>query len=81
MKQTMHIFFKVFAIIFHLVQALISDSAELYFSFTVAVILVGIYVFDIRTFKKLFLVPQWAVSCVGSVVWLVVAVIEIPIDQ
>ncbi len=77
----MNIIFKVSAIIVHLFQSVVSGTANLNFSLIIAATLIGIYVFDLKTFKKLFFVPQWAVSCVGSVVWLVVAVIEMPIDQ
>jgi len=81
MQKTMNMIFKIFAIIVHIFQSLVSGTANLNFSLIVAATLIGIYVFDFKTFKKLFLVPQWAVSCVGSVVWLVVAVIEIPIER
>ncbi len=80
MQKIINLIFKVFAIIVHIIQAFVSDSAELYFSFTIAIILLGSYMFDIRTFKKLFLVPQWGASFFGSIVWLIVAIIEMPID-
>lgn len=77
----MNILFKVFAIIMHMIQAFISDNLELYFSFAIAVISLGAYVFDTKSFKRLFLVPQWGVSLVASIVWLIIAVIETPINQ
>ena len=77
----MTMIFKLFAILVHMFQGSVSYSADLYFSSIIAALLVGIYVIDLRTFKKAFLLPQWAISCVGSIVWLVVAMIEVPIDQ
>jgi len=81
MQKTMNIIFKVFAIIVHIFQSLVSGAANLNFSLVIAATLIGMYVFDLKTFKKLFLVPRWVASCVGNVVWLILAVIEIPIEQ
>lgn len=81
MQKTMNMVFKVFAIIVHIFQGVVSSTADLYFSLIIAATLIGMYMFDSKTFKGLFLVPQWVVSCVGSIVWLVLAAIEIPIEQ
>lgn len=75
--QSLKILEKVGFLILHLFQIMISWEGKLYFSGAFAVLLAAGYFFERDYFVTTFRVPPWLFSVIGSVVWFVIALIEV----
>ena len=75
--QSLKILEKVVFLILHLFQIMISWEGELDFSGAFAVLLAAGYFLERDYFLATFRVPPWLLSLNGSVVWFVVALIEV----
>jgi len=71
---------RVFLIIFHAFQFIISISGALYFSLVVAILLIGVQIYQPEEFLKTFKVGPKKVALIGTIIWLVIAVAEFPLD-
>jgi len=70
------IVFRVVMIIFHLFQAVISITANAYISAVIGAFLLGAYLNDHETIKRLFYAKPIVISIVGSIVWFLIVVVE-----
>jgi len=68
---------RVILLIFHLGQAVTSFTAGIYISGVIGAALMGAQLYSPVTFRSLFKVNPWIVSAVGSVLWLIVAIVEL----
>jgi len=67
---------RVFALLFHLLQVVISLTAGVYVSMLVAAVVTGAFFNDFATIRRIFRMSPLLLSIVGTIVWLVVVLIE-----
>ena len=77
----MSFFGRVLLIIFHSFQFIISISGALYFSLVVAIVLIGFQIYPPQDFLKTFKVGPKKVALVGTIIWLVIAIAEFPLES
>ena len=77
MQKIVSVTLRTVAIVVHLAQAVTSFTAGLYVSGVVGATLIGAQIYSPTTFRELFRVSSWAVSVIGSIIWLFIAVAEI----
>jgi len=72
---------RVFLIIFHAFQFIVSISGALYFSLVVAISLIGVQVYPPEGFLKTFRIGPKKVAFIGTIIWLVIAIAEFPLES
>lgn len=77
MQKIVGVIVRVVLFLFHLSQAVISFTAGIYVSGVIGATLMGGQLYDPEIFRSLFKVSPWIVSVVGSVLWLVVVIMEL----
>jgi hypothetical protein len=75
--QSLKILEKITFLILHFFQIIISWEGKLYFSAAFAVLLASGYFLERDYFVRTFRIAPWLLSVTGSVVWFVIALIEI----
>ena len=75
--QSLKFLEKAAFLVLHLFQILISWEGEMLFSGMFAILLAAGYFLDRDYFVQTFRVAPWLMSMVGSVVWFIIALIEV----
>ena len=70
-------FLRILAFIFHLLQVVISIIAGLYISAVIAALAGGVYLHNFQTIRRLYHVSPLVISSVGTIAWIIAAVVEI----
>ena len=71
---------RIFLIIFHSFQFIVSISGALHFSLVVAIALIGVQIYPPKDFFKTFKIRPKKVAFIGTIIWLVIAISEFPLE-
>lgn len=72
---------RIFALLFHLFQAVISLTAGLYVSAVIGALLFGVYIYDLQTIRRIFHTNPFIISSIGSIAWICVAIVELSLKK
>lgn len=72
---------RVLLVLFHCFQFIVSSTGGLYYSLVLAVLLIGVQLYSPAAFVQTFKFSPNGVAVAGTVLWMIIAVMEFPMND